>query len=58
MLKTWKKAVSLVLVFALSMMVCIRVFAVETTTPQQNGSLSQTQWNFGSEGMLRILPKS
>jgi hypothetical protein len=28
MLKTWKKAVSLVLVFALSMMVCVPAFAV------------------------------
>ncbi len=27
MLKTWKKAISLVLVFALSMMVCMPAFA-------------------------------
>ena len=38
MLKTWKKAVSLVLVFALSMMVCVPAFAVSTASSKESVS--------------------
>lgn len=46
MLRTWKKAVSLVLVLALSMMVCIPAFAA-TKVPQTTQSVLSPQYSTG-----------
>ncbi|WP_411676819.1 hypothetical protein [Caproicibacter sp.] len=46
MLKTWKKAVSLVLVFALSMMVCVPAFAATNKPTSTKHRVDYTKQHF------------
>ncbi|QNK41508.1 Spi family protease inhibitor [Caproicibacter fermentans] len=55
MLKTWKKAISLVLVFALSMMVCVSAFADENVDSVKDSGVKDSAITYISEADAVLL---